>query len=238
MDSESVLSFIYIIEEITERFFHAMDEKNMFLTLPPYREIPDVGLYLNQVVKYLTDCVGGCPGISITDSMVSNYVKQKLVPNPVRKEYSRDHLVLLLFIAIVKNVLSLEDIRLLLALRREKYTVEEGYNLFRARMQAVLPAVFEGKELPKSSASDDFALTLFDSVIITAARKIYLDYCFYKLSGKKTGPSAGEEEESVFDRTMRRVDASMEKLDATLQNLESDIYDMVSRLSPVSFEKR
>ena len=47
-----------------------MDEKNMFLTLPPYREIPDVGLYLNQVVKYLTDCVGGCPGISITDSMV------------------------------------------------------------------------------------------------------------------------------------------------------------------------
>jgi len=214
-----------------------MDEKNMFLTLPPYREIPDVGLYLNQVVKYLTDCVGGCPGISITDSMVSNYVKQKLVPNPVRKEYSRDHLVLLLFIAIVKNVLSLEDIRLLLALRREKYTVEEGYNLFRARMQAVLPAVFEGKELPKSSASDDFALTLFDSVIVTAARKIYLDYCFFRISGKMSSARIGDEAGDFADRIAGRMEASMDRLEARLQDFESGIDDMVSRLTS-SLEKK
>ena len=83
-------------------------------SLPRYEQLPNVGLYLEQTTKYITDCLAPLTQAAITGSMVSNYVKQKLVPNPVRKEYSRDHLVLLLFIAIVKNVLSLEDIRLLL----------------------------------------------------------------------------------------------------------------------------
>ena len=82
--------------------------------LPEYNEIPDVGLYLKQTVKYLSEYLEPVQGITITESMVSNYVKQKLVESPVRKEYHRDQIAILFFIAFAKSVLSLEEIRFLI----------------------------------------------------------------------------------------------------------------------------
>ena len=53
--------------------------------LPGYQEIPNVGLYLEQTVKYLNEFLVPL-GAEITPSMVSNYVKKGLVSNPVRKQ--------------------------------------------------------------------------------------------------------------------------------------------------------
>ena len=58
--------------------------------LPEYREIPDVGLYLDQVVKYLNGYLDLYPELPVTGSMISNYVKLKLVPKAMKKAYSRD----------------------------------------------------------------------------------------------------------------------------------------------------
>ena len=51
--------------------------------LPRYRELPDVGLYLEQVVRYVNRYMI-LDGNELTASMVSNYVKQKLIPGPVK----------------------------------------------------------------------------------------------------------------------------------------------------------
>ena len=58
--------------------------------LPDYAEIPDVGLYLEQVVKYINSFFCDFEEMKITNSMVSNYVKSKLVSNPHKKMYSSD----------------------------------------------------------------------------------------------------------------------------------------------------
>ena len=81
--------------------------------LPSYREIPDVGLYLDQTVKYVNRYLAPLGCMEITSSMVSNYVKKGLVENPVKKQYNREQIAYLFFIAVAKNVLSMEDIRLL-----------------------------------------------------------------------------------------------------------------------------
>lgn len=48
--------------------------------LPRYAQIPEVGLYLEQVVRYINARLAPLGEPELTGSMVSNYVKQKLVP--------------------------------------------------------------------------------------------------------------------------------------------------------------
>ena len=50
--------------------------------LPRYRELTDVGLYLEQVVRLLNSYLAPLGEGELTASMVSNYVKQKLLPRP------------------------------------------------------------------------------------------------------------------------------------------------------------
>ena len=55
--------------------------------IPRLGEIPDVGLYLEQVTRYVNQSITGCGLSPITASMVSNYVKQKIIPGPEKKAY-------------------------------------------------------------------------------------------------------------------------------------------------------
>ena len=54
--------------------------------LPPYHEIPDVGLYLDQVTRYINDSLQPLGQPPVPASMLSNYVKKGSVARPVRKQ--------------------------------------------------------------------------------------------------------------------------------------------------------
>ncbi|MBR6824839.1 MAG: DUF1836 domain-containing protein, partial [Firmicutes bacterium] len=79
--------------------------------LPRYHEIPDVGLYLEQTTKYISQYLEPLPDIELTNSMISNYVKKKLIASPVKKQYSRDQIAYLFFIAVGKSVLSINSLQ-------------------------------------------------------------------------------------------------------------------------------
>ena len=103
------------------------------LHLPKYEDIPDVGLYLEQTVKYINSYFEHFDGMNLTASMVSNYVKKGLVANAVKKLYYREHIAYLIFIAVAKNVLSMENLRLFISMQKQSYDAEkaekEGTNL-------------------------------------------------------------------------------------------------------------
>ena len=79
--------------------------------LPRYDEIPNVGFYLEQTAEYINQCLEPLQDVTITSSMISNYVKKGLVANPVKKQYGREQIACLFFIAMGKSVLSLEDLQ-------------------------------------------------------------------------------------------------------------------------------
>ena len=110
--------------------------------MPRFEDIPNVGLYLEQTVSYITEYLSPILDSAITSSMISNYVKKKLVSNPVRKQYSRDQIASLFFIAVTKSVLSLENIRVLLAIRDERYDSSTAYNYFCDGLERVISSVF------------------------------------------------------------------------------------------------
>ena len=59
--------------------------------MPRYKEIPNVGLYLEQTVKYINECLAPIE-ISITPSMLSNYVKKGYIDRPIKKQYYADQI--------------------------------------------------------------------------------------------------------------------------------------------------
>ena len=147
--------------------------------LPKYEDIPDVGLYLEQTVKYINSYFDSFDGMNLTASMVSNYVKKGLVANAVKKQYYREQIAYLFFIAVAKNVLSMENLSLFISIQKESYPAKKAYDYFCDELENVMEFVFGLKDSLDDVGSDHTEeKTMLRSTIITAAYKIYLDCCF------------------------------------------------------------
>lgn len=84
---------------------------------PAWDQLPDLGLYMDQVITYMErQCRTLYPvaGSILTPSMVNNYVKCGLVKRPVGKKYDRAQLAQLMMLCILKQVASLEEMKLLM----------------------------------------------------------------------------------------------------------------------------
>ena len=147
--------------------------------LPGYDQIPDVGLYLEQTVRFIDEHLDPLPNVSITGSMVSNYVKKGLIPNPVKKLYDREQIAWLIFIAVAKSVLSLEDIGLLIELGKRTYPTPRAYEYFVQEFMNVLHYVFGLKDtLDNVGVDSTDEKVMLRNTIFTVALKSYLDCCF------------------------------------------------------------
>jgi len=89
---------------------------------PRYDELPPFSLYTDQLKELLEMYLSQfeIPGEEkfITPTMISNYVKQKIIPPPVNKRYNRDHIVYLIVIGILKQILNISDIGILIKMQR------------------------------------------------------------------------------------------------------------------------
>lgn len=154
-----------------------MNQKNILQTLqsvslPTYTQIPDVGLYLDQVVKYINSFLVDFPEMQMTSSMISNYVKSKLIDSPHKKTYNRKQISDLLFIAIAKTVLSMNHIRISLA-QIHAIPNEEGYDTFVSKLNEVLKH-FEQQTFHIHDASN----TALTNIIVASVHKMYLEKYF------------------------------------------------------------
>ncbi len=89
---------------------------------PDWQELPDLDLYMDQVVTYLERilCLISVEGEDklITTWMVNNYVKAGAIPMPKGKKYNKEHLGYILLICAMKQVLSISDIHFLTDLKK------------------------------------------------------------------------------------------------------------------------
>lgn len=147
--------------------------------LPAYYEIPDVGLYLEQTAKYITDYLGPIQDTPMTGSMISNYVKKGLIKSPVRKQYNREQIAQLIFIAVAKMVMSMDDLHLMLEIQQKTYPSQVAYDYFRQELSSTLDAVFGLKaEADSADANATDEKIMLRNMIITAAHRVYLNKLF------------------------------------------------------------
>ena len=100
--------------------------------MPRWNELPNVDLYLDQVVTFINSSLNSFILSSVSNSsktenqvltktMINNYAKNNLLPSPVKKKYSKEHIYILTFIYYFKNILSISDIQKLLNPLTEKF---------------------------------------------------------------------------------------------------------------------
>lgn len=150
-------------------------------TLPRYNEIPNVGLYLKQVVKLIDESVAPL-GLTVSDTMLSNYVKKHIISSPVKKMYNREQIASLLFIVMTKTILSLDNIEILLKKQQETYAPDTAYDYFCNEFENVLQYVCGQKsKMDEIGEVFDEEKHLLKNIVITMAHKFYLDSCFEKM---------------------------------------------------------
>ena len=154
--------------------------------LPRYQEIPDVGLYLDQTTKYIAGFLSPVLESSLTPSMISNYVKKGLIDSPVKKRYSREQIAYLFFIAMAKNVLSLDALCGFIMVQQQTYDLEIAYNYFVAEFENLLFFTFALKDRVDTvgeETSDEKRLLY--SCIAAVTQIIYLEKSLTAIAEKE-----------------------------------------------------
>lgn len=148
------------------------------LHLPRWTELPDIPLYLDQVVLVLEEAlsrfgIGEGKDEKLTSSMISNYVKKKLLPSPEKKKYKKEHLAAIVMISVLKVSLSLDEIGILLDIMRNDPGTETGYDFFCQCSEIAVGRTFEGRryEIDTSIIGDYYALV--DAAVLSLSGRIY-----------------------------------------------------------------
>lgn len=118
----------------------------MELHLPRFEEIPDIPLYMDQLIGFVGKQMAPfeLPNEKpLTSSMVNNYVKMRLVPQPLAKRYQPIHVAYLIMVCLAKRMYSMTEIEQLIALEvQHRFQVPDAYNRFIELFEASLRTVF------------------------------------------------------------------------------------------------
>ena len=121
-------------------------------------DIPDIDLYVDQVTTFIDshlESVKRSPEDKLlTKTMINNYTKNHVLPSPDKKKYSRDHLLMLIYIYYFKSFLSIKDIQTLLKPITEKYFGKDtDTSFFDIYKELVEMGQAETRPLPKDILS-------------------------------------------------------------------------------------
>lgn len=89
-------------------------------------DIPNIDLYMDQVTTFMDNKLRKATRYPsedkvMTKTMINNYAKNDLLPPPVKKKYSKEHMLVLIFIYYYKGFLSISDIQTILQPITERF---------------------------------------------------------------------------------------------------------------------
>ena len=126
-------------------------------------DIPGIDLYMDQVTTFMDSQLKSSKRYEddkiLTKTMINNYAKNRLLPAPVRKKYSKEHILLLLFIYYYKNLLSIGDIeQLFRPVTEAHFNAKDGLNL-----SGIYEEVFSREALQMENLKEDIRAKFEDS---------------------------------------------------------------------------
>ena len=154
--------------------------------LPDWDAIPDLGLYMDQVIVLLEQYLTFIPAPTgskerfVTSSTINNYVRLKIMPAPVKRKYHRVHIAYLVMILTMKQSLSISDVQKVIppmdSSEDEVLSVYEDYSEKFRRLalffnQQVQSAA-EGVRSSEQSSDNAVELLVIESALIAGFSKI------------------------------------------------------------------
>ena len=150
--------------------------------LPRFNQLPDMGLYLEQTVQYINQCLKPLGCMDVTGSMVRNYVKMDLIENPVKKRYYANQIAHIICVTMLKHVMELEHIGRFFAMQRKVYTDQVAYDYFCTELENVLFHRFGLKDsIEDVGVTQSLEKEMLRSAITAVSHIIYINACLNKL---------------------------------------------------------
>ena len=131
--------------------------------------VPDIDLYMDQITTFMDTQLASCKRYPddkiLTKTMINNYTKNDLIPPPVKKKYSKEHLLLLIFVYYMKDFLSISDIKTLIGPITDRFfhrtdegiTLHEIYQRINGLEKAHINPIIEDLNGNLSTALEAFA---------------------------------------------------------------------------------
>lgn len=148
------------INKILDNWLNDLDK----FSYKTYEELPDIDLYMDQVITYLEKQLQIFQTSSldkqITPSMINNYVKGEVITAPISKRYNREHLALIEEVCTLKQVLSIADVKQIIDEKHRKDEVDHAlvFNDFRQLVNEKNKlAINEAKEILNDVEDNDLA---------------------------------------------------------------------------------
>lgn len=158
--------------------------------LPAWEQLPDFGLYMEQLVLLLTQYLEYLPPElkqtePITAAAINNYVRTRLLPEPKKKRYYRLHIACLIMICTLKQSLRLSTLQRLLPEPMTEQNVRAVYTDYAARygrcaryfMEQVrqVAASMLDKELTTELAVEDTEQMIVSAAILGGFTRLYAE---------------------------------------------------------------
>lgn len=156
-----------------------------------WENFPDIELYKDQLLSYMQrQGIWSKGDDALTGAMISNYIKMGLMPGPVDKKYTREHIAYLTAIQALKQVMSVADTGLLLRCRAES-DMQRFYGLFRAQLDDALNASAAGL---RDVGDDDLAAEILARALHAYADRIIYERMLSVLREREEARKRDEEE--------------------------------------------
>ena len=106
--------------------------------LPAWKDIPDIGLYMEQIIILMKGYLDYLPPELkdeqiITAATVNNYVRTKIMPEPIKKKYYRIHIAYLIMICTLKQSMPIAMLQKIIPMNLEDDQVRAIYDKYSAR---------------------------------------------------------------------------------------------------------
>lgn len=110
--------------------------------LPAWTDIPDIGLYMDQVVVLLSQyldfiSVEEQKNKPVTPTTINNYVRLRVMPAPNRRKYYRLHMAYLIMIFTLKQSVSIPCIQKIVSPNLTVQEMEAVYSNYVEKLHAV-----------------------------------------------------------------------------------------------------
>ena len=177
---------------------------------PSFEELPDLGLYMDQVTGYLNRHLrslapteGDAP---LTPSMINNYVKNGHIDRPTQKKYSREQLAALYMLCSLKSNLSIPDAAALICFLSEREGAHGAYDGFVAAQKSVAAEVAATVAKLPSDPDDGEVTALAHELIQRAcAERLAAEALIAYLSEKNEARLARQREQEEKERAKKEA---------------------------------
>ncbi len=208
-------------ENIFDKKLADFEKKLQSFHMPRYRELPDIDLYMDQVISYINkylNIFNETEENVITPSMINNYVKHGILPPPNGKKYSRVHLAYICAVFFLKQVLKMDEIKNIIAHQVKCSNEFKAYTYFCQELEEAFRRCCLLTKSPEEITSpiDDQTKFALKSCTLSIANLIYAQKVIAlqaEADGETTGSEGKEREVKEREKKEKKEKSKSNKKD-------------------------